>query len=54
MKKAELVKFAVANVPVTRWLPPELRTAHYDGPATRSALKAVAAKSKKKPAKEDA
>jgi len=32
MKKAELVAFAVANVPSTGWLPPELRCATYGGP----------------------
>lgn len=30
-KKSDVWKFALANVPKT-WLPPELRTAHYDGP----------------------
>jgi ParB family chromosome partitioning protein len=33
LKKPELVAFALANVVRTGWLPPELRTAHYDGPA---------------------
>jgi len=32
MKKAELVAFAVANVPSSGWLPPELRCATYGGP----------------------
>lgn len=32
MKKAELVEFALANVPQTGWLPPQLRTANYPGP----------------------
>lgn len=32
MKKGDLVAFALANVPPTGWLPPELRTAHYAGP----------------------
>jgi ParB family transcriptional regulator, chromosome partitioning protein len=32
-KKAEIAAFATANVPKTRWLPVELRTCHYDGPA---------------------
>lgn len=32
-KKADLVAYAKANVVPTGWLPPELRTAHYDGPA---------------------
>lgn len=31
LKKAELVEFAVANVPGTGWLPPELRAATYSG-----------------------
>jgi ParB family chromosome partitioning protein len=35
LKKADLVTFALANVPPTGWLPPELRTAHYAGPATK-------------------
>lgn len=43
--KAEIAKFAVANVPKTGWLPEQLRTDNYDGP------KAKAAKSKVKPAK---
>ncbi|TIR34549.1 MAG: hypothetical protein E5X35_07495 [Mesorhizobium sp.] len=32
MKKAELVTFALANVPQTGWLPPELRAPTYSGP----------------------
>jgi len=32
MKKAELVAFALANVPQTGWLPPELRAPTYGGP----------------------
>ncbi|RWN35810.1 ParB/RepB/Spo0J family partition protein [Mesorhizobium sp.] len=32
MKKAELVAFALANVPQTGWLPPELRAPTYSGP----------------------
>lgn len=32
-KKADLAKLATAEARRTRWLPPELRTAHYDGPA---------------------
>lgn len=31
MKKGDLVAFAVANVPKSGWLPPELRTANYSG-----------------------
>lgn len=32
MKKAELTAFALANVPGTGWLPPELRAPTYSGP----------------------
>lgn len=32
MKKADAAKFAAAHVPETEWLPPCLRTSHYDGP----------------------
>lgn len=32
MKKAELTAFALANVPQTNWLPPELRAPTYSGP----------------------
>jgi ParB family transcriptional regulator, chromosome partitioning protein len=32
---ADIKKFATTNVPKTGWLPPELRTAHYDGPAPK-------------------
>ena len=32
-KKAEIAKFAFTNVSKTPWLPKELRTANYDGPA---------------------
>lgn len=35
-KKAEVWKFALANVPKT-WLPPELRTTHYAGPGAKAA-----------------
>ncbi len=34
--KGEIAKFATANVPKTGWLPPELRTAHYDGPTGKA------------------
>lgn len=37
LKKAELFDFAVANVPPTGWLPPELRTASYTGPGRKGA-----------------
>ena len=43
MKKPEAAKFAIANVPKTGWLPPQLRTAHYDGPQNKT----VKAKAKK-------
>lgn len=33
--KAEIVKFAIANVVKTGWLPPELRTSHYKQPSTK-------------------
>ena len=50
--KADLVKFAVANVPPTGWLPAELRTSHYDGPGSkapkRSKSKAPEKKAKSK------
>jgi len=48
--KGEVAKFAVANVPKTGWLPKELRTAHYDGPAKKKPAKA-ASKKKAKPTK---
>lgn len=35
--KADVTKFAIANVPKTGWLPPELRTTHYDGPGAEKA-----------------
>lgn len=34
--KNEVVAFALANIPKTGWLPPELRTAHYDGPGAKA------------------
>lgn len=46
--KADIAKFATANVPKTGWLPPELRTTHYDGP-TAKAKAAPAAKAKPAP-----
>lgn len=43
------IKWCVTNVPKTGWLPPELRTAHYDGPSAAAKAKAKpAAKAKKK------
>jgi len=44
LKKKEIVAFALANVPKTRWLPPELRTSHYDGPGAKIADKTARAK----------
>ena len=35
MKKGDAAKFAAANVPRTKWLPKELRTCHYVGPAEK-------------------
>jgi ParB family chromosome partitioning protein len=46
--KADLVQFALSNVPRTGWLPPELRTSHYAGPGAAKG-KAAKAKSKAKP-----
>lgn len=46
-KRAEIAKFALVNVGKTGWLPKELRTPHYDGPAGK-------AKGKAKPAKKTA
>ncbi|MES0168221.1 ParB N-terminal domain-containing protein [Mesorhizobium sp. M0027] len=42
MKKAELVAFALANVPQTGWLPPELRAPTYSGPGKVPELAAPA------------
>jgi ParB family chromosome partitioning protein len=36
-KRGEIAKFALANVGKTPWLPKELRTSHYDGPAKKKA-----------------
>jgi ParB family chromosome partitioning protein len=47
MKKPEATKFAIANVTKTGWLPMQLRTSHYDGPAAK-AKKAPKAKANKK------
>lgn len=41
LKKGELVEFAVANVPPTGWLPPELRTSTYAGPSGASIQEAA-------------
>jgi len=53
--KADIVDFAVANVPETGWLPPQLRAAGYDGPPIGKSVKlpparkAKAASTKAKP-----
>ncbi|MER8615996.1 ParB N-terminal domain-containing protein [Mesorhizobium sp. M1409] len=41
MKKAELTAFALANVPKTGWLPPELRAPTYSGPGAIPLLAAA-------------
>lgn len=46
MDKAGAVKFAVANLPKTKWLPKQLRVAGYDGPAKKSAKAKKPAKRK--------
>lgn len=49
MKRGEAAVFAAGNVPKTGWLPPWMRTAHYDGPAGKAkpkAAKKAAAKKK--------
>lgn len=48
--KGEIAKFAITNVPKTGWLPPELRTDHYDGPAGSKKAKAAKPAAKKKAA----
>ncbi len=45
--KAAAWKFALANIPKTGWLPPELRTSHYDGPGAKKVEKAKKAPLKK-------
>lgn len=39
MDKAGAIKFALANLPKTKWLPKQLRVAGYDGPAKKAAKK---------------
>jgi len=39
--KAEIVEFALANVPATGWLPVQLRAAGYDGPPVVKAISAA-------------
>lgn len=56
-KKSELAKHAAKLVKESNaggragYLPPEMRTAHYDGPATKAAKPAVASRTAKKTAK---
>ena len=47
-KTGDIAKIALANVPTTGWLPKELRTAHYDGPAGKSQRKPAKAVAKRK------
>ena len=51
MKKPDAAKFAVSNVPPTKWLPKQLRTAWYTGPEEEAK---TAAKPKAPPAKKTA
>lgn len=46
--KLEMVAFAIANVPQTGWLPPQLRAKGYDGPPVAKPAIAVAASDRKK------
>lgn len=52
--KAEIAKFALANLPKVNWLPKELRTPHYAGPGATTVKKPVAAGDKKASAKKTA
>lgn len=47
MGKADAVKFAIGNLPKTKWLPKQLRVTGYDGPAKKVAAKKATAKAKK-------
>jgi|GEM_PF-6718284 len=47
-KRAEIAKFAFVNVSKTGWLPKELRTPHYDGPAGKAKVRPTTTKSKTK------
>ncbi len=47
-KGPEIAAFALANVPKTGWLPPQLRIKGYDGPPAKAAAKGVAAAAKPK------
>ena len=44
LKKKEIAEFAIAHVAKAGWLPPELRTTHYDGPGAAAADKKAKAK----------
>lgn len=47
MDKAGAVKFAVANLPKSKWLPKQLRVTGYDGPAKKAKVKGSTKKGKK-------
>lgn len=47
MKKSDAVKLAVEQLPKKGWLPPELRTSHYRGPADVKAAPTARAKAEK-------
>ena len=48
MDKPAAVKFAIANLPKTKWLPKQLRVVGYDGPAKKKAtVKKAATKAKR-------
>lgn len=49
--KADIAAFALANVPATGWLPPQLRGKAYDGPPTKKAAVAAKPAAKTKPGK---
>lgn len=49
--KGDIVDFAVANVPATGWLPPQLRAAGYDGPPIGKSVKLPPARKAEAPAK---
>ncbi len=46
--KAEISAFALANVPATGWLPPQLRAAGYDGPPVQAARTSSASAERKR------
>jgi len=49
--KADIVAFAIENVPSTGWLPPQLRHKGYDGPPVKTKGTAAPAEKVKKPVK---